>query len=361
MLSNPVNLAEKYRQIYYFAAMRFLLTLLCISGWCGLCAQDTIGIIEVYGNRTLSADAILKASQLKVGAPIDRNTLSKATLINRIKALPGVKDVAIEIVCCDDKTGKEIVYLGIAESTDYLPVYRKDPDKGDRLPADIIGANELYFELLSEAIRQGRNQEDHVAGYALMKDSATRLQQLKFVDYARQYEQQLKEVLHNSGNAEHRAIATMVIAYDDDKEKVIPELLYATQDSDETVRNNATRALWILADYLPEHPEIKATIPAAPFIRMINSLSWTDRNKGSLVLSSLTQQRDKTLLSTLKKECLPALTEMARWNSKGHAFSPYIILGRIAGASDQRIFETSNDMNRKEAVQMILDLIEARY
>lgn len=337
--------------------MRSLLTLLCISGWCGLCAQDSIGIIEVYGNRTVSADTIRKASQLKVGTPIDRNVINKAAIFNRIKAIPGVKGASIEIVCCDDKTGKEIVYLGIAESADHLPAYRNDPDKENRLSADIVGANELYLELMSEAIRQGRNREDHVAGYALMQDSATRIQQLKFVDYARQYEQSLIEVIHHSGNAEHRAIATMVIAYGSDKEKLIPELLYATQDSDETVRNNATRALWVLADYLPTHPEIKVTIPAAPFIRMLNSLSWTDRNKGSLVLSSLTQQRDTALLATLKKECLPALTEMARWHSQGHAFSPYIILGRMAGTSDQQIVETFNSADWKEYLQMMLDKI----
>jgi hypothetical protein len=37
---------------------------------------------------------------------------------------------------------------------------------------------------------------------------------------------------------------------------------------------------------------------------MANSLTWTDRNKGMLVLMSLTQSRDKKLLDQLKKEAL---------------------------------------------------------
>ena len=326
-------------------------------GACCALAQDTIGVIDVYGNRTLSADAVRQASQLKEGFPLDRNTLSKATLINRMKAIPGVKGASIEIVCCDDKTGKTIAYLGIAESTDHLPVYRKDPDKQSKLPDEIVHNYQLYLGRMEEAVRQGKSQQDQVEGYALLQDSATRVQQLKFIDYARQQEGILREVIHYSGNAEHRAIATMIIAYGANKEKLVPELLYATQDSDETVRNNATRALWVLSDYLHEHPEIKTTIPAAPFIRMLNSLSWTDRNKGSLVLLSLTQQRDTALLTTLRKECLPALTEMARWHNQGHAFATYLILGRMAGLPDQEVFQAFSSKNRHNYLQTILEKI----
>jgi hypothetical protein len=356
MLSNPMNLTEKYTQIYYFAAMRFLLTLLCMVGACYARAQDTIGVIDVYGNRIISADAVRKASQLKEGFPLDRNILSKATLINRIKAIPGVKGASIEIVCCDDKTGKTIAYLGIAESTGHLPVYRKDPTKKTKLPDEIVRDYQLYLERMEEAVRQGKSQQDQVEGYALLQDPAARLQQLKFVDYARQQDGVLREVIRYSGNAEHRAIATMVIAYGANKEKLVPELLYATQDSDETVRNNATRALWVLADYLSQHPAIKVTIPAAPFIKMMNSLSWTDRNKGSLVL--LSQQRDTALLTTLKKECLPALTEMARWHNQGHAFATYLILGRMARLPDQEIFQAFSSENRHSYLQTILEKIK---
>lgn len=328
-----------------------------MAGPCCAPAQDTLGVIDLFGNRKVAAGAVLKAAQLTPGLPIDRQTLNKTTLINRLKALPGVKGATVEIVCCDDKTGKSIAYLGIAESTDQLPVYREAPVKNYSLPDEMLHHYQLYFDRMEAAIRLGNSGQDQVDGYALMQDSATRIVQLKFVDYAQRYAGTLKEAIHSSNNAEHRAIATMIIAYGANKEQLVPELLYATQDSDETVRNNATRALWVLADYLAEHPEIKVTIPATPFIRMMHSVSWTDRNKASLVLLALTQQRNKSLLDTLKKECLPALTEMARWQSQGHAFSTYLILGRIAGIPDQDVFQAFNSENRLPYLQTMLQKI----
>jgi hypothetical protein len=62
---------------------------------------------------------------------------------------------------------------------------------------------------------------------------------------------------------------------------------------------------------------------------------WSDRNKSSAALSSLTRSRDARLLDALRQpEAIGALAEMARWKNEGHAQAAYLILARAAGYSD---------------------------
>ena len=42
----------------------------------------------------------------------------------------------------------------------------------------------------------------------------------------------------------------------------------------------------------------------------------------------------RSLLARLRKEALVPLVEMARWKSEGHAQPAFVLLGRIAGYSD---------------------------
>jgi hypothetical protein len=64
---------------------------------------------------------------------------------------------------------------------------------------------------------------------------------------------------------------------------------------------------------------------------------WTDRNKAAGALAELSKSRNRKLLSTLAREAIASLVEMARWKSKDHAEDAFTILGRIAGFSDEAI------------------------
>ena len=121
-------------------------------------------------------------------------------------------------------------------------------------------------------------------------------------------------------------------------------------DANDGVRNNATRALGVLAE---SSPKVAARIPATPFIEMINSGSWTDRNKGSWVLESLTNNRDPKLLAQLRAEALPSLIEMARWHSNGHAYTARILLGRIAGIEEGRLTKLASAGNLEEIIKAL--------
>ena len=76
-------------------------------------------------------------------------------------------------------------------------------------------------------------------------------------------------------------------------------------------------------------------VPVEPFIDYLASPVWSDRNKASGALRTLSASRDPELLATLRRRALAPLVEMARWKSEGHAFSAFIMLGRIAGYADE--------------------------
>ena len=105
-------------------------------------------------------------------------------------------------------------------------------------------------------------------------------------------------------------------------------------DSDEIVRNNAIRALGVLAQ---SNPRVAAGIPPEHFIAMLSSGSWTDRNKAGFLLAELSKGREPKLLSQLRSRALKSLIEMARWRSSGHAGFARILLGRIAGIAETRL------------------------
>ena len=52
---------------------------------------------------------------------------------------------------------------------------------------------------------------------------------------------------------------------------------------------------------------------------------------------ALSKGRNPELFATLRGEAMAPLVEMARWKSEGHAMAAFVILGRIAGYSDDAI------------------------
>ena len=78
-------------------------------------------------------------------------------------------------------------------------------------------------------------------------------------------------------------------------------------------------------------------MPSIPFIDLLNSIDWSDRNKSAAALLALTERRDAALLNDLRTRALESLIEMARWKSPGHGYMPFFILGRVAGMSEDAI------------------------
>jgi HEAT repeat protein len=147
----------------------------------------------------------------------------------------------------------------------------------------------------------------------------------------------LRSVARNSSNPEHRAIAVWVLGYAPDKRAVVDDLVYALEDGDSGVRNNSTRALAAIGSLAERKPELKIRIPISRFVAMLNSIEWTDRNKGLFALQSLATRANPDALKYLRNRALSSLIEMARWQSKLHAFPAFVLVGRIAQMEERDI------------------------
>lgn len=308
---------------------------------------DTLESVDLYGLRTVSGELVRTAVGLAAGDPTPDSLEPSRTRLLRV---PGVAAVDVSAVCCGERGGS-ILYVGIREDGTPPLTFRSAPSGEARLPDKVVELGARFDAALLEAFRRGATAEDVSQGYAVSSDSMVRSIQEKFLDVARSDFDTLVAVLRTSADAAHRALAAQIVAYGPDKPTVVRELLHASRDPSESVRNNATRALALLARWAQQNPQAGLSIPVDPFADLLNSVSWTDRNKGVLVLVPLTADRRPWLLAELRARVLPSLVEMARWSNPGHALGPYIILARIAGVEDGEAFEVWQAGDREKIIE----------
>ena len=292
-----------------------------------------IGIIDFYGVHNVSVERARSALTFAEGDTVsfagDEPPAFVAESEARLAAVPGISKALVNIVCCDN--GRVIVYVGIQERGADTMAFRPAPVGNERLAADIVKDGDEFSRVFVEAVERGDGVEDRSQGHALNHDRATRAVQDRFRIYAQRDLTALRHVLRNSSNAAERALAAQVLGYAADKSAIVDDLVYGMSDPAEVVRNNSMRALLVIA----EMNERKAPrISAAPFIALLKSPVWSDRNKASGALQSLTLHRDPQLLATLKRDALEPLVEIARWKSEGHAMPAFLVLARIANYSD---------------------------
>ena len=295
--------------------------------------QPVVGYVDVYGARTNAPAAVRAAAGISVGDSVTA-TLERAARA-RLLALPGVRAGHVTLVCCEN--GQSIVYLGIVESAAPAITFAPAPAGDIRLPGNIVQDGAAFVRAQQDAVVKGETLEDDSTGHSLMRYPPAREVQQRFINYAAGNVARLRAVLSGSADAHHRALAAQVIAYAFNKAAVIPDLVEALRDPAENVRNNAARALGVMASYNQAHAESMLRIPYAPFIAMLSSPYWTDRNKASLVLMSLTASRDPMMLHQLRSRAFAELAEMAAWQVPGHALPAAFILGRMAGWPDDEI------------------------
>jgi hypothetical protein len=309
-----------------------MLAILLVTG-AASAQYPRIGVIDFYGLRSLKPADLAGALRLQIG---DTLTVSDVVLRHRLLEVPGVRDVEVSAVCCE--AGRTILYVGIRETGSDVVEFDAAPNGDARLPPDIIQAANDFGEKVFEGVRQGKNEQDDSAGHAVMLYPPARAVQQILIDYAVSHVPETRVVLRDARDANHRAVAAQILAYAKDKAAVVSDLVAATRDPNGDVRNNALRALAVMAVYEQKHPDAGLHVPYEPFIELLNSLAWTDRNKSSMALAALTQPRAPQLIALLRARAMDSLVEMARWQAFGHAAAAGIILGRIAGLPEEQIF-----------------------
>jgi hypothetical protein len=292
-----------------------------------------VGSIDYYGFRKVPRAKVDQVLGIKPGG---RLPPSKADAEERIEEIPGVLRAHIAAVCCDN--GAAIVYVGIEEKG--APAFDfHDPPRGEvRVPEEIHEAYYAFLGALDKAVRAGEAAEDLSRGHSLMKNTAAREAQERFVELADKHLDVLRQVLRESANEEHRAIAAYVIGYASKKTAIINDLQYGMRDPDETVRNNAMRALGAIAVLAARQPD-EYKFSTTWFVEMLNSVIWSDRNKASIALVNFTENRPASTLQHLRERALDSLIEMANWSHLPHALPAFILLGRVAGLEEKTIQE----------------------
>ncbi len=294
-------------------------------------SPQSIGSIDFFGARGKSEAAIREHLPFKEGDPLmDRQHRPDGAALAR---QVGVAQVTLAYICCTPDQ-KVMVYVGVAEKP--LRQLRAKPEFTGtaRLPDDMIRADEEFGTQVREAISRGQAAEDDSQGHALSGYPPLRAVQQTFIDYARDHFSLASEVLATSADARHRAVAAQVLGYAPDKRAAAAALVHGVYDPDGNVRNNATRALGVIAGYSAAHPELGIRIDPKPFVEMLNSVIWTDRNKGVFVLMQLTAGRDPALLEFARKHARPALIDMCRWKNPGHSMPACLVLRRLEGLPD---------------------------
>jgi len=314
-------------------ASLMVLCVLALSGMRSAAAQEIpVGIIDFYGLKRVSESAARGALTFKEGTLV-RTDVRPAFIEEskrQLSALPGVASADVNFVCCDD--GRAIIYVGVEERSRSALHFRDPPVGAERLAADVVATGGEFDRALMAAVQRGTAAEDDSQGHSLAtQDPAMRALEERFIVFATRDLKSLRSVLRNSSDAEQRALAAQVLGYAADKQIIVGDLVYGMSDPDGGVRNNAMRALAVIASMTPSAAKHRVHVPYEPFVDLLRSPVWTDRNKSSFVLMHLTENQDPRLLSLLRRTAMGELVEMARWKSRGHALPALLMLGRIGG------------------------------
>ncbi|MEO8052328.1 MAG: hypothetical protein ABI833_18110 [Acidobacteriota bacterium] len=309
----------------------------------------TVGVIDFYGLNKVTRDRVRKTLDFKEGDPFPS---SKANVEERLDAIPGVVESHLEAVCCDE--GKMVLYVGIEERGAVHFDLREAPEGEVMLAPEIVALYRRYFDAFQEAVRRKSTAEDLTRGHALMADPLAREIQLEFPDVAEKNLGDLHNVLHNSADDEQRAIATLLIGYAPKKDQVADDLQFALRDADPGVRANAARAIVALAVYARLHADSGIKLQPTWFVEMLNSLSWSDRQRALSALQILTDGRDAQMLDQLRNRALPALIEMSRWKTLQHALPAFVLTGRVAGLSEQQIQDAWTRGDRESVIAAVM-------
>jgi|SRR5690242_18090746 len=299
----------------------------------GVHGQDLrVDVLDFYGLRKVTESQIRKALDVREGGLLPR---SKGDAEAKVDQIPGVVESHLEAVCCDE--GKTILYVGIEERGAAHFDLREPPEADVNLPDEIAGAYNRFLEAAQLAARRGTIDEDLTHGHPLMADGSARAIQEMFPALVDQNLAQVRTVLRSSQDEVQRAIAAYVLVYATRKPDIVNDLQYALKDADPGVRNNAARGLVALSVLEKLDPAAGVQISATWFIEMLNSLSWSDRNRALKALQTLTDNRDPLVLDQLRTRALDALVDMARWKTLSHALPAVILLGRMAGMPEPDI------------------------
>lgn len=249
-------------------------------------AGDRLGDIEFFGYQGFDVAKIRAALPVHEGGEFSQQT-AVSLVREAVAAAIGQQPTDVSTICCDE-LGNRLLFIGLPGSSYKSFAYHPEPSGKDRLPRAIVRLYSKLDRAIESAVRKGGGaaEEDDSNGYARQSSAQTLA------------------------------------------------LVRAARDSDEEVRNNATRALSVR---VRSNAELGRDVQPDTFIEMLNSGSWTDRNKSASLLEQLTMSRNAERLGKIRSLALNSLIEMASWRRAGHAYFSRMVLGRVRGLPEDRL------------------------
>ena len=141
-----------------------------------------------------------------------------------------------------------MIYLGLAGESVRPFALKRAPTGSVQLPTEGIGKYQKFLGAVGVPVRTPTGAaEDDSKGYALSADPTLRAAQLAKREYATHHEQIIRRVLRSSSNVESRQAASDLLGYVKQSQRQIDAPVAACRDPESVVRNNALRALEVLA------------------------------------------------------------------------------------------------------------------
>jgi hypothetical protein len=290
--------------------------------------QFQIGHIYFYGYAGLDPDRVEARLPVHPGQMMDMNAFdrTKALIQKTVLAETGRPATNVAAVCCD-QDHHLLLYIGLSGTSSRKLPLRSAPTGTDRLDHEGMQLYEEDSAALEKAVGSGDTSEDDSKGYALEHNPAAHKIQMDMRTYAMDRGPELEKVLRDSANSKEREASACLLGYARRSRAQIRALLAASMDPDSDVRNNAVRALSVL---FSTRVQIPANLNIGPLVSLLWSGQWTDRNKASAALATISRDRNPALLQQLRQTAMPPLLEGACWDP-GHSGFFLLILGRIAG------------------------------
>lgn len=311
--------------------MRAVVVFAILGAACGL-AKNRIAYIEFFGYQGIDVEAVRKQLPLHDGDPMTPGATAVARAA--VKRITGSDATDIAPVCCIND-GDTVIFIGLPGKSSRSFAFNPRPSQDLSVSTELM---KLAREM-DDAEAKSNEEVSPPVGYRFMKDKAAQAAELKVREYARANVPELIRVLSKSAHSDQRATAADALGYADRSQEQMDALMAAVRDSNGDVRNIATRAI---SEILDGDPSAVSMVPAAPFVEMLHSGTWTDRNKSGWVLMSLSQSRDVAVLANLKARAWDALLEMASWRISSWNSGARMILVRIAGIPDTRAVDLVN-------------------
>lgn len=234
-------------------------------------------------------------------------------------------------VCCS-ADGGVYVFVGLSGKSYRAATWRATPVGDAHLGRKGMHLYNEWGKAFTKAVEQGDSLEDDSKGYALSHDAAVRSIELEMRAWAAEREPAIIDVLEHGKDARQRAAAAELLGYADRSRDQIQALTNAAEDENAEVRNNAIRALGVLA----AGRGVAVKVDLKPLVDLLYSGTWTDRNKASWLMANLTESRDPKMLGQLRSTAMAPLVEGARWDA-AHAGFFLTILGRMGGIPEKKL------------------------